>query len=326
MNDVSKRVLDAGRAVLEAEAAAIRHAMEHLDETFAVAAEMILGCEGRVAVSGMGKAGLVGEKISATMASTGTPSFFLHPAEAVHGDLGRLRKEDVALVLSNSGESDEVIRLIDPLRSFGVRMIAMTGNDESRLARYSDCHLHYGRIEEACPLGLAPTSSTTVMIALGDALAMAVLEKRDFGRESYARFHPGGSLGRKLMKVDEIMRRDDEHTVVADDATCHEALLAMNRTKGRPGAASVVDRSGRLRGFVTDGDLVRALEHGAEFLTRPVTELMMTTPKVVDAGCLASEAVFLLRSAKVDQLPVIDADQRPIGLIDVQDLVDARVT
>lgn len=311
--------------VLEAEAAAIRIVIEHLDEAFDHAIEAILGCTGRVAVSGMGKAGLVGEKISATMASTGTPSFFLHPAEALHGDLGRLRREDVVLALSNSGETEEMIRLIDPLKSLGVPYLAMTGNPVSRLARHADEHLFIGAPGEACPMGLAPTSTTTAMLALGDALAMVVQKRRDFGREDYARFHPGGSLGRKLMKVEEIMRRDEYVTVVTPETTAVATLAAMNATRGRPGAACIAKASGELVGIITDGDIVRALDRGADFLDRPVEHLMAKEPKTVKASSLASEASHLMRDFKVDQLPVVDETGCPVGLLDVQDLVEARI-
>ncbi len=308
--------------VLEAEAAAIRNVISHLDETFSEAVGILLNCKGRVAVSGMGKAGLVGEKISATLASTGTPSFFLHPAEALHGDLGRLRPEDVILALSNSGETAEMVRLIDPVKAIGTRMIAVTGRPESRLARYADFHLFIGDPGEACPMGLAPTSTTTAMIALGDALAMTVLKRRGFGPEDYARYHPGGSLGRKLMKVQEIMRRGDRCTTVLPDTSTHGTLLAMNATKGRPGAACVIDGESRLLGFVTDGDLVRAMGQGADFLNRPVRDIMISAPKSVRPDDLVSEALHLLKEHKIDQLPVVAEDGKLVGLLDIQDLIE----
>ncbi len=309
--------------VLEAEAAAIRNVIAHLDERLPQAVQPLLTCKGRIAVSGMGKAGLVGEKISATLASTGTPSFFLHPAEALHGDLGRLRPEDVILALSNSGETAEMVRLIDPVKAIGTRMIAVTGRPESRLARYADFHLFIGDPGEACPMGLAPTSTTTAMIALGDALAMTVLKRRGFGPEDYARYHPGGSLGRKLMKVREIMRRGDRCTTVSPDTSTHGTLLAMNATKGRPGAACIVDADAKLLGFVTDGDLVRAMGQGAEFLSRPVRDIMISAPKSVRPDHLVSEALHLLKEHKIDQLPVVEQDGTLVGLLDIQDLIDA---
>lgn len=316
--------LDHAIEVLEAEAAAVRNVIDHLGASFDEAVELILHCRGHVAVSGMGKAGIIGEKISATLASTGTPSYFIHPAEAVHGDLGRLRAEDVVLALSNSGETAEVLRLVDSVRLFGARLIAITGNEDSRLARHADHHIFIGRPGEACPMGLAPTSTTTAMLALGDAIAMVVQKQRAFGPEDYARFHPGGSLGRRLMRVHEIMRRDDMVTVVAESATAHETLVAMNSTRGRPGAACIIDDGGRLAGFITDGDLVRALGLGVDFLSHPVRELMVPKPKTIEPDQLASEAERVMRENRIDQLPVIDDDRRPIGLIDVQDLVQAR--
>ncbi|MCA9320134.1 MAG: KpsF/GutQ family sugar-phosphate isomerase [Planctomycetes bacterium] len=311
--------------VLEAEAAAIRAIVPLLDEAFVAAVDDCLKCRGRVAVSGMGKAGLIGEKISATLASTGTPSFFLHPAEALHGDLGRLRPEDLVLALSNSGETEEMIRLIDAIRGLGARLIAITGDRESRLARHADRHLDIGRPGEACPMGLAPTSTTTAMLALGDALAMVVLKRRGFSSEDYARFHPGGSLGRKLMKVGEIMRKDGRCTQVGPETSTHGVLVAMNATVGRPGAACVVDTTGRLVGFVSDGDLVRAMGRGPEFLEHPVSEIMVREPKTITADQLVSEATRFLRAYHIDQLPVVDAAGRLEGLLDVQDIIDVRL-
>jgi arabinose-5-phosphate isomerase len=314
------------RAVIEAEAAAILNVAQHLDASFTRAVAAIVRCPGRLIVAGIGKAGLIGLKISATFASTGTPSFFLHPAEGIHGDLGRVRREDIVLLLSNSGESDEVLALIDPLKSIGAATIGVTGNPASRLAACCDDRLLIGAPGEACPLGLAPTSSTAALLALGDALAMAVLQRRGFNREDYARFHPGGKLGRSLMKVDEIMRRGAECTTVAPATTAHAALLRMNHTPGRPGAACVLDEDGVLVGFISDGDIVRALEHGAEFLHRPVAEMMITRPKTIPAGALAAEAARIMREHKIDQLPVVDGARRALGLIDLQDLIDARIT
>ncbi len=316
--------LDDAREVLEAEAAAVKNVITHLDDSFISATELCLHCTGRVAVSGMGKAGLIGEKISATMASTGTPSFFIHPAEAVHGDLGRLRKEDVVLALSNSGETAEVLRLVDAVRLFGAKLIAITGNANSTLAKHADFHLFIGEPGEACPMGLAPTSTTTAMLALGDALSMVVQKRRAFGPEDYARFHPGGSLGRRLMRVEEIMRAEERFTVVKETASCHDVLLAMNQTPGRPGAACVTDESGQMTGFITDGDLVRALGDGHEFLTLSISELMNRSPKTIGPDHLVSEAEKIMREFRIDQLAVIDTKGQPMGLIDVQDLVRAR--
>ncbi|MEE9394193.1 MAG: KpsF/GutQ family sugar-phosphate isomerase [Planctomycetota bacterium] len=320
MTDLSEAI-----AVIKAEAAAVQALIEHLDEQFEHVVELGLKCEGRLALSGMGKAGLIAEKISATLASTGTPSFFLHPAEAVHGDLGRLRREDLILALSNSGETAEMLRLVDPVKALGSGLVAMTGAPESTMARYADHHLSIGKPDEAGPMGLAPTSSTTAMLVLGDALAMSILKRRDFGPRDYARFHPGGSLGAKLMTVAEIMRKGDRNPVVLESASVHETLKAINHTSGRPGAASVVDGRQMLVGFITDGDIVRALENGADFLSRPIVDIMAKSPKSVHPHQLASEAARILRDKHIDQLAVVDDTGRAVGLVDIQDLVAAGV-
>lgn len=322
---MTKKVLQLAREVFETESHAIAGLVSHLDDTFADVVDLLVNCKGRAVLSGMGKAGLIADKVSATLASTGTPSFFLHPAEALHGDLGRLRKEDVCILFSNSGESDEVVRLLTPLKGIGVPIVAITGRPESRLSVHADHHLFIGSMQEACPLGLAPTTSTTVMLAMGDALAICTLEGRNFGREDYARYHPGGSLGRSLMRVHEIMRSGAEITLVNQETTAHETLLAMNRTIGRPGAAMVVKPDGRLSGFVTDGDLVRALEHGTKFLHQPITQMMVIDPKHIHPDKLAGEALRLLREHKIDQLAVIDDDEVPVGLVDIQDLIETRI-
>ena len=313
------------RMVLEMEARAIGDLVPTLGESFERALDLLLACPGHVVVTGIGKAGIIAAKISATLASTGTPSFYLHPADGIHGDLGRVRKEDVVLLLSNSGESNEVVALIDPLRKVGVSLIAMTGQPESTLAKNANVVLDCGRAPEACPMGLAPTTSTSTLLALGDALAMTLLEERDFDTENYARFHPGGALGRQLMKVREIMRHGDAMTVVAAGATARETLIAMNATAGRPGAAAIIDAGGCLVGFFTDGDLARNLQEGIEFLSRPVDEVMMSDPVTIAQNALAAEAYRLLREKRVDQLPVVDDEGRPVGLVDVQDLLDARI-
>jgi arabinose-5-phosphate isomerase len=274
----------------------------------------------------MGKAGLVGQKISATLASTGSPSFFLHPAEALHGDLGRLRETDLLLALSNSGETEEVNVVIGGARRIGARVIALTGRADSTLGRHADCVLEIGRVEEACPMKLAPTASTTAMLALGDALAMVVLGERGFSKEDYARFHPLGALGRKLMKVREVMRQGAELPLVPAGTRITDVLLTMSRTKGRPGAALVVAPDGTLAGLFTDGDLRRLLEPGdAARLADPVDEVMTRRPKVAHPDQLLEEAERLLREHKLDQVPVVDDAGRPVGLLDVQDLLTARV-
>ena len=288
--------------------------------------ELVLASAGQLVVTGMGKAGLVGQKISATLASTGTPSFYLHPAEALHGDLGRLRTGDVLLALSNSGETDEVNAVIPVARKLGAVVIAMTGRPDSTLAGLADTVLHIGRVEEACPLKLAPTASTTAMLALGDALAMVVLDGRGFGREDYAVFHPAGALGRRLMRVEEIMRQGEELPLVPPTMGVREVLITMTRTAGRPGAALVVDGEARLLGIFTDGDLRRLLDSGElERLGSPVADFMGADPKSIHPGALIEEAQRVMQDHHIDQLPVLDDDGHAVGLIDVQDLLDVRL-
>ena len=312
--------------VIRLEAAAIERLEGLLDGRFDRAVELILGAQGQVVVTGMGKAGLVGQKISATLASTGTPSFYLHPAEALHGDLGRLRPRDVLLAISNSGETGEVNAVIPVARKLGAEVIAMTGQPESTLGRLADTVLDIGRIEEACPHKLAPTTSTSAMLALGDALAMVVLDEREFTREDYALFHPAGSLGRKLMHVREVMRQGEELPLVTGDMRIDQVLIAMSRTPGRPGSALVVDDGGKLCGIFTDGDLRRVLETGEmQHVQAPVREFMGSSPKTIRPDALVEEAQRLLQEHHIDQVAVIDDEGRPVGLLDVQDLLDIRI-
>lgn len=311
--------------VVRTEAAAIAALEGRLDERFARAVELLAGCAGQVVVTGVGKAGIVAQKISATLASTGTPSIFLHPTEALHGDLGRIRKDDALLALSNSGESAEVLALLPSMRALGTRIVAITGAQGSTLARHADCVLDIGRVQEACPLNLAPTASTTAMLALGDALAMVVLRERAFSREDYARFHPGGSLGRRLMKVGDMMRRGEELPLLKSGSTLKEAVLVMNRTPGRPGAALVVDEAGTLVGIFTHGDLARLFERGVALDAGDKVDAHMgRTPKTTRPGALVEEAQRLLHDFRIDQLAVVDDARRAVGLVDVQDLLDLK--
>lgn len=316
-----------GREILQGEAHAVLAVCDLLDNSFCQAVSRILEMpsQGRVIVSGMGKAGFVAMKLSATFASTGVPSFFLHPAEAVHGDLGRYTKDDLALVLSNSGETEEIIRMLPHVKRIGCPIIVMTGNEGSSLAQHADVVLTIGKVSEAGPMGLAPTTSTTVMLALGDALAMAVLHKQDFTQEQFALYHPGGNLGRILRPVSELMRHGDEHCVVAESDTTREVLHRYSSTKGRPGAASIVDGQGRLSGIFTDGNLRRCLDDGTDFLDQPVREVMTRNPKAVKESVLAADALRVLAESKIDQLVVVDDQLVPVGMLDIQDLVLARV-
>jgi len=311
--------------VIRLEASTIAGLIERLDGRFEEAVERILACKGQVVVTGMGKAGLVGAKISATLASTGTPSLALHPTEAMHGDLGRIRPDDVVLVLTNSGETDELKQLLPHVRRIGAAILSMTSAPESSVARLSDCVLDLGPVDEACPLGLAPTASTSAMIAMGDALAMVVSAERGFSREDYARYHPSGSLGRKLMKVHEIMRTGAELPLVPVGTRVIEVVMTMSRTKGRPGAALIVERGQKLAGIFTDGDLRRALEQGSPQMELAVDGFMGRNPKTIRPEAFVDDAERLLREHKIDQIAVVDAEGRAVGLVDVQDLLDTRV-
>ena len=311
--------------MIRLEARTIERLLEHLDRGFEEAVERILASKGQLIVTGVGKARLVGAKLSATFASTGTPSIALHPTEALHGDLGRIRSDDVVLAISNSGETEEVKSLLPHVRRIGACILAMTGNPSSSLGRLADVVLNIGQVDEACPLGLAPTASTSAMMALGDALAMVVLSARGFSREDYARYHPGGALGRRFLRVDEVMRKGEELPLASPTETVRQVLLTMSRTKGRPGAALVVDADRRLLGIFTDGDLRRLLESGElEALEATISEFMTTSPKKVAPEALLDDAERILREFKKDQIPVVDDTGRAVGLLDVQDLLDTR--
>ncbi len=319
----TRDLVEYGRTVVAAEARAI--GAVPLDEAFAEAVRWVLGCKGRVVVTGMGKPGFVAQKISATLASTGTPSLYVHPAEAAHGDLGRIARDDVVIALSNSGETDEILRLLPSLKKIGARLVAVTKDRHNRLARGADLVLAIGDVAEACPMGLAPTASTAVLLAVGDALAMTVLANRPFDKEEYALFHPGGKLGRGLMKVHELMRGAEWNPVVREDAPLSAAVAVMTETPGRPGATSVVDAAGRLVGIFTDGDLRRLVEHGQTDFTRPVSSAMGRGPRTVRPDALVVDAAHVLRQSRIDQVPVVDEDGKPVGLLDVQDLLAAKI-
>lgn len=324
--DRARRRIERASEVLRVEIRAIADLEARLGAGFVAAVDLILDCQGLIVVTGVGKAGLVGQKVSATLASTGTQSLFLHPTEALHGDLGRIRARDVVFAISNSGETVEVNALLGPARKLGASILALTGAPESTLARHADLVLDIGRVQEACPLNLAPTASTSAMLALGDALAMVVLQERNFSREDYALFHPAGALGRRLMRVGEVMRKGAELPLVASGMLLKDVVLVMNRTPGRPGAALVIDADGRLVGIFTHGDLARLLEKGKSLdLAAPIDGCMGRSPKTVRPDQLVEEAQHLLREHRIDQIPVIDADRRPLGLVDVQDLLDVRL-
>ncbi|MCG3181689.1 MAG: Arabinose 5-phosphate isomerase KdsD [Phycisphaerae bacterium] len=320
--------LDLARQVIAAEADAVRDLAAHLGEPFARAAGLLFRCTGTVVTTGIGKAGLVAQKISATLASTGTPSHFLHPVEALHGDLGRLRKQDILLVLSLSGETEEIVRLVNLVRKLSAGLISITATDGSTLAAHSDAVLTIGEVPEACPLGLAPTASTTAMLALGDALAMVVLQMRDFTPERFAEFHPGGSLGRQLMRVEEAMtfRRDRNLPLCEQTLTVREVIARASKIPRRPGAVLLTGADGKLSGIFTDADLRRLLnEKNLAMLDQPIEQVMTRNPRRMRAGELASAALAVFNELRIDELPVVDAADRPIGLIDVQDMVHLKL-
>ncbi len=318
-------LVDYAREVIRAEAEAVAQLAGRLNGAFARAAEMVLACPGRVVVTGMGKPGFIAQKLSATFASTGTPSLYLHPAEALHGDLGRLVPGDLVLALSNSGETDEIVRLLPSIRRLGAPIIAITGGTKNSLADAADVVLEIGPVPEACPLGLAPTASTVALLALGDALAMAVQHRRGFSPEQFASLHPGGALGRQLLRVRDVMRTGSRNPTVSGDTPLRDTAAVMTRTEGRPGAASVVDSQGKLVGIFTDGDLRRLVQLGEMDFSRPVSSVMGKSPRTVSPDDLAQTAADLMRRTEVDQLPVVDKDLRPVGLLDVQDLLAARL-
>ena len=316
-------MLENARNVLKMEAEAILELVPRINGQFTAAVEMILACPGRTVITGMGKSGIIGRKMAATLASTGTPSFYLHPAEGIHGDLGMVTADDVVSALSNSGETGEVLHILPSLRRIGAKVIAMVGNPNSSLGKNADVVLDVGVSKEACPLGLAPTSSTTAALAFGDALAVALLSKRKFTADQFAVFHPGGSLGRRLlMTVADVMHTGDENPLVKGDMKVQDALFVIT-DKGL-GAVSVVDNDNKMIGVLTDGDIRRGLSQGFSLLTMPVTELMTKAPKTITQDKLAAEALHLMESNKprpITVLPVIDAERHVIGLLHMTDLV-----
>jgi len=320
-----ERALALGRDVLATEAEAIRALQARLGAPFLAAARTLLDCRGRVVVIGIGKSGHIARKLAATLASTGTPAFFVHAAEASHGDLGMITVDDVVLLLSNSGETDELVSLLPHLKRQGAQLIALTGNEQSSLALGADVHLDASVDAEACPLGLAPTASTTAALALGDALALALLDARGFSVEDFARAHPGGSLGRRLLThVRDVMRSGDAVPTVPIEATLAAAVVEMSG-KGM-GMTAVVDGAGRVAGIFTDGDLRRCLARVSDFGAARVADLMTKTPRMIGPEPLAVDCVELMETPpKVTQLLVVDAEQRLVGALHLHDLFRAKV-
>ncbi|MFA5146131.1 MAG: KpsF/GutQ family sugar-phosphate isomerase [Candidatus Omnitrophota bacterium] len=310
------------KKVLRIESDAVSKLIGRIDGNFERVINVICRIRGRVIVTGMGKPGFVSQKISATLSSTGTPSLYLHPAEALHGDLGRVTKDDLVLALSNSGETEEIIKFLPMVRKIGAKLVAMVGNTKSTLAKTADYVLDASVKREACPMGLAPTTSTTAMLAFGDALAVALLEKKGFKEKDFAFYHPGGILGKRLLlKVDDIMRKGSANSIVREDMPVKRVLLAI--TKARAGSASVVNSRGVLTGIFTDGDLRRHIECDPHLVNRKVREVMTRDPITIRKDRLAAEAFDILRSKRIDEIPVVDGAGRPVGLLDVQDLLKA---
>ncbi len=311
--------LEFAKLAIDSEITALGIVRDHLDAAFLKALDVIIACQDRVIVSGMGKAGIIGQKIAATLASTGTPSFFLHPAEALHGDLGMITSGDVCLFLSNSGESEEITRLLPHIRKLGAPVVGITGNRRSTLAAHSDILLFLGEIAEACPLGLAPTATTTSMLALGDALAVCLMRRRGFKEADYAAVHPAGALGRKVAPVETVMRVGDAVAKVTPETTVQETLFAM--TSARTGAAVVINPDGSLAGIFCDGDLRRGLEKDGDFLKKPVGEVMIVNCTKANAGDLAGDVLAIMKEKRIADVPVLDGGGIVLGMADLKGLV-----
>ncbi|MCK5873080.1 MAG: KpsF/GutQ family sugar-phosphate isomerase [Alcanivoracaceae bacterium] len=321
---MSQDFIAVARRVLELEARTLTELIASVDGSFTAACEHLLACRGRVIVTGMGKSGHIGNKIAATLASTGTPSFFVHPAEASHGDLGMITSDDAVIALSNSGETAEVLTILPVIKRKGAILIGMTGRPDSTLARLADVHLHVSAREEACPLNLAPTSSTTAALAMGDALAIALLEARGFTAEDFALSHPGGALGRRLLlSVDDVMHSGERLPTVPVSASLAEALLEMTR-KGL-GMTTVLDQQGMLAGIFTDGDLRRMLDRGIDVRKATIAEVMSSHPVTIESGHLAAEALQVMETRKINGLIVCDKQHRPIGALNMHDMLRAGV-
>lgn len=321
-----EKVLASARATLKTESDSILALRERIDETFYQAVRLLSACKGRVVITGMGKSGLICQKIASTMASTGTPSFFLHPAEGIHGDLGMLKKEDVMIAVSNSGETDEILNILPVVKRMGLKLVTMSGSLTSTLARAGDVSLDVSVLKEACPLGLAPTASTTVTLAMGDALAVALLEDKNFQAEDFALFHPGGALGKRLLlRVEDLMHSGEEIPLVAEQTTVKDALFEI--TDKSLGITGVVDDAGALIGVFTDGDLRRCLENGAQSLDWPIVQVMNANPKRVLQHNLAAKALQQMEQFSVTSLFVFaqSDDRHPVGIIHLHDLLKAGV-
>lgn len=314
--------LRAGREVIRQEAEALLEVVKRLDSGFCLAVEMLLQCSGSVIVCGMGKAGIIGQKLAATLSSTGTRAHFLHPAEAVHGDLGCLHADDLLIALSNSGETGELLSILPTVKDLGIKVISITGTDQNSLAGHSDVVIEIGRLREACSWGLAPSTSTTAMLAVGDALALVTSQARGFTPDNFARFHPGGSLGQRLKAVTEIMRPRDQLRIASDAATVREVITGSARPGRRTGAVLLTDESQALTGIFTDSDLARLLETRRDGgLDEPIANVMTRHPLTISCQALFTDVLDLLAARKISELPVVDEQRRPIGMIDITDVI-----
>ena len=310
--------------VLKIEGEAVLGLREKINEAIYEAVEEILSCKGKVVITGIGKSGAVGRKIASTFASTGTPSVFLHPAEAMHGELGLLSSDDIVILISYNGETEELIDIIPFFKRLGIKLIALTGNPDSSIAKASDIVIDVGVEREACPFGIAPTSSTTATMAMGDAIAIVVMSLRKVTRDDLARLHPGGTIGRRLLlKVEDVMRMGKRHAVVDEETLVRDVLFTI--TKARGGAASVVDKENKLVGIITDGDIRRHLILDEKVLSKPAREIMTETPITIQRGKLAAEALRLMQERNIDDLPVVDEEGHALGMIDIVDLVKVGI-
>lgn len=309
--------------VVQTEAAAVSAVGSGIDEAFERAVRLILDCPGAVLTCGIGKAGIIARKLSASFSSTGTPSHFLNPAEGVHGDVGSIRTGDLVVILSDSGETEEILRMLSILKKLNHPVISISATRNNSLAKFANVSLAYGKVREACPLGLAPSASTTAMLALGDALFLCVMKLRKFTSDDFAIYHPAGQLGRKLIKVSEAMtfKLGENLPVASDQLTVGDVLRQVSKIKRRSGAVILVNGNQQVSGIFSDGDLRRLITDDDAALRRPVAEVMTRNPKRVRGDALASEAMAVMKQFRIDELPVVDNDDRPIGLIDVQDLV-----
>ncbi len=316
----NQHIIASGKIILEQEARAIHLIAERLDERFSAAVELLAACRGKIIISGMGKSGIIAQKIAATMASTGSTALFLHPADAAHGDLGIVDHDDIVICLSKSGTTEELNFIIPALRQIGAKIIAMTGNQRSFLAQNADITLDTDIEKEACPYDLAPTTSTTAMLAMGDALAISLMQQKNFTQRDFALTHPKGSLGRRLtVKVSDIMAKGEAVPVVPESASVTDLILEM--TSKRYGVSAVVDRKGALCGIFTDGDLRRLVQSGKEFLSLNAGFVMTANPKTVTSSTLAKECLDILETWRITQLLVCDAEQRPVGMVHIHDLI-----